>query len=316
MSKGILLIAFTFMLILASRCFAPNGRYSHLPYNHSPYNRESYSSTITIYFIPPTKKLDWETPGTLARTALRNYMLALFVNPSHPIGHSAVQITCSNDDSIWAAVTGGSWEGDLLAFFEGDGFDLLRQDFNGEMIDTKKTKDDIEANLLEGTVRWVTIKLSSDACQREILYYDHFVDLGIYKRFNASGHPRELEGAGCTSFALSFLGVVGVQLPMARFERTLRVPINLFRSEMKKPISASQLLATRYPGRWANEGEPQVLLKILDPSEVYDWIGRVWYGQEDPGIHLFIERKKLASTIGLLIDARSIATPVEPLFLP
>jgi hypothetical protein len=146
--------------------------------------------------------------------------------------------------------------------------------------------------------------------------YNRFVAQGVYRRFGASGHPRELEGAGCTSFSLSFLDVVGVRLPMARFERQLRVPINLFRSEMNKPLSAWELLATRYPGRWAYEGEPQVLLKILDPSQVYDWIGRVWYGQEDPGIHLIIERKRLGASIGLLVDARSIPTPVEPLFFP
>lgn len=314
MSRAVVVIAFTLLLMSASNYLDRHKLYTGVALA-SNYSEPS----ITIYFIPPSEQLSWETPRALARTVLKNYLLAFFVGPSHPIGHSAVQISCSKspdeyDTSTWAAVTGGSVEGDLARFLSGAGFDLLRQDFAGEMINSARTRDDINLNLSKGTVRWITIKLSSESCEREVRYYSRFVAKGIYKRFGASGHPRDLTGAGCTSFSLSFLDVVGLRLPMARFERQLHVPIDLFRSEMNKPIYPWELLVTSYPNRWAYDGEPQVLLKILDPSKVYDWIGSVWYSQQDLGIPLSVEKGRLGDSIGLLVDARSIPTPVEPLF--
>ncbi|RYH06612.1 hypothetical protein EU800_23235 [Tropicimonas sp. IMCC6043] len=261
---------------------------------------------MTAFFVPAEPNLDWSSPQGLTTTALRNYLLAVANPYLHPIGHSVVSLHCprsQRERTIWAAVTGGSNRGDLeRLLFDGLGAGILLMEFDGRLQEGDEAKEVVSRRVWNGKARWIRAEISDEACVRAISYYRFFKTNRVYRRFRADYRPLNGNGSGCAGFVLSFFEVIGVSFDYKDFSREIRIPLNLFSTSSRR-VSVWSLMLSSRAREWSRAGEESVMLSIIDPSEVYKWIGNHSDFTKGENFLSGIEKS------GVNIDARDVPLP-------
>jgi hypothetical protein len=273
--------------------------------------------SITLYFISADQELWWSSPAAVSMSAMRNYINAYTRRFSHPIGHAAIHIQCGFPPAAklfdnWAAVTGGGIRSDLWRFlFEGAGFSLMLGEFDGSMVSQADITNELIPRIAQGNARWIRFLLSEDECQEVRRYYEQFISQRVYKRFGLLLDPRSEQGAGCTTFVLSFLDVLGINFPYPDWRRTLNIPKGLVSTKGAVPLF--DMFVSKEAWAWAGEDDPQIRITFFDIGKIYAWIDSI--GADDMGVvdGLQIKKSMLGKAVGLTVDARFISLARGPL---
>lgn len=242
-----------------------------------PFFRDIEDS-ITLYVVPPPKRLSWESPQSLARSTL----WSIFRSSYHSIGHVTVQTQCTLSSgrkvSFWTGMTASSDnppDKDLLVQ-EKLGLGILFYPFKGSI----ETSDQLFADTLIGRERLdrlftLRFLISRQHCDRVYEYYRGYVSSGP-KGYGFVFRPRHREGAGCTAYAASYLEVAG--LLSSELKRNWRGFVRVPRSAIgtkDAPVELLDLATDSQFKRWASPDEPHRPLYFYDTQFIYDWSQRL-----------------------------------------
>ena len=139
-----------------------------------------------------------------------------------------------------------------------------------------------------------------------------------YDRTYGGPHrPRYGEGSGCSALGCALLELAGVMSPGmdAAFRKRVGIPEALVgHPDAGRRVSPLKLLFSRASRRWARPGEAQTPLTIADPDSMVRWVDQTLArlaARPTPGIW----GEQRGRGRGVVIDARLLPTPTEPIFL-
>lgn len=278
------------------------------------------ASSLRLYFLPTfPARLDWQSPKALINSALNG----LIRNRTHPIGHVNVEVACDGEAPLLAGATGaGAGPISDLLMSEKVGFSLLERGWRGSHEDEKKILESFAKRGRDPRqLAVVTYDVAPATCARlkeYLLAYRSEVAAPFY---GFAPRPRRKEGAGCSAFGASFLEVAGFLDPGLQRAWTLekRVPLALMAGHAgRTEVSIHELRTSPLSARWAEEGEPHMLIELFDPDSMYEWARRLaadpaelaaWGGTLDADLP-----HGIAGVPALRFDRTHVPTPREAVF--
>ena len=276
-------------------------------------------NSISIVFVRSDSPLDWSSPSRATATVLGNYLDWQAPAFSHPIGHSFVRIRCADrggqqDRDVWAGVTGGGTRADLYRFFfGGEGFGLMSASFHGRMMSKGEILSERRYHRMSNRAQRIRVLVSQAACERVLKFHDEFVRAKLYLNFGLVKRPRWKEGAGCTTFVLSLLDVAGVKIPWAAWSTSVRIPKALVGAG-NRTVGVFELLFSQAAERWASPTESAIVTTFVDVSTVEKWIRTLRAAGKSVTASSAFGVETTFDGEGLIVDAREVPTPTEPLF--
>lgn len=259
---------------------------------------QSLAHELELFFYRAPSPLDWNSPGKLVRSMMRNQSAKLDgENYPHPISHVNIRLQCDSEPAIFRGMTSVKTNNSYLRDFlvEGSSLDMMLINQKGRSY----TKNEILYWLPRlqklGYVRSLKVLLNQEQCLRAQRYLQLYTETGLGKIYGGlRSDPLRAEGAGCSAFAVSVLRILNL-LPSSvakSWQRELAIPFELLSHwEKRASISFLEFLWGR-DRSWAKPNEPQIHLKFWDPERMYLWAKKpltVW-------------------------DARSKKTPKDPFF--
>ncbi len=240
----------------------------------STWSFSSFSNSLTLYIVPPPRPLNWSSPSQITSTTL----LASISDSYHSIGHVTAKVDCSSKGQryrFWSGMTSSAnnpSDKDLL-FKDEIGMGILFYSYNGKLEQSSEIEDDLETAKNKFN-RLITLKflINEEHCERMRRYYEEFQMHRISKYYGLAHRPRMREGAGCTSYAMSYLEIAGILNPQlkAAFSKNIRVPESLIGGETHK-VSINDLLYSDTAQGWANPSDQNRELFFYDTQFMYDW---------------------------------------------
>ena len=172
---------------------------------------------LTILVTPTQQDLDWTSPNTLIRSALReaaseNEIVARGEAAlPHFIGHAHLSLDCGELSIPLTGQTGGGQEWKSIA----DGFGAMFRAFPGTLNefpgpDNDAVVEDVRLRHASGRILRMSFDVNRRMCQRLHAYHEEYKRRRAYEHYVASARPRRFEGGGCATFATSFLEVGGL----------------------------------------------------------------------------------------------------------
>ncbi len=280
---------------------------------------QAQTNTITLYFYPSPKGIEWNGPRGLTLSAYINQeAYSPYARPTR-IGHAQVEVQCQGTENssalhILSGTTSvdSSTEQELL-FKQQVGLGILFYDFLGR----EESPSEIEAAIAEraGTrdISSFTIQVSADNCQRVAAYYQAYKSKNLHEHYGLSLRPRFEEGGGCSAYAASFLDVAGVLEPTLwdKWGRFVRVPES-FIGEPGRAVSIEDIFF--YAFRWAKKTEPHLELKVWDPDRMHKWVLEKVRKFSRLGAKERYELSEQRGVKGISWDRREVAPSSDPLF--
>lgn len=273
------------------------------------------ASELTIYAIPSPKAIDWSSPSSLARTTANNFLVPDLHWSGYDLGHAAVSFKCESRETVLAGLRAGPHEGNFALLMKKKiGLGILFHAYPGRVQTEAELLGDLRERARSGRMGWLRFQISPKTCARLSTYWREYLAQGLDRRYGVHLQPRRREGAGNTSFAVSFLEVAGVLTAELRshWERTVLVNDELIGRE-RAPVGLTSILFTRH---WSNVAQPHRRLSFYDPNLMYRAIIGAWSAQFKNGSPAGITLDKDGRAPGLIIDARQVPTPAEPIWKP
>jgi hypothetical protein len=300
-----------------------------------------YANSITLYVIPPSGRLSWDSPRAIATTALASLLQSGY----HPIGHVTARVECAykgQNVAFWTGMTSSRdnpSDSDLL-LKKKIGMGVFYYSFNGLLETEPRIRADLaRAQNMIGRLFTLKFLINSDHCERIDRYFSEYQRQGVGRVYGLVHRPRHREGAGCTAHAATFLEVAGVMSPAMKshLSRTVRVPSSLI-GDSRRAVPFSHVLGSATSRRWALANEPHRELFFYDTQFFYDWAralqkqgvpGQVWKDEEAHRIwHRYIRvrrpgngRRPGGTTVrksngffGLVIDRRHVPAARDPIW--
>ncbi len=180
-----------------------------------------FSGLLTVWVIPPSTPLLWNSPNTLfasmiaSRTAADNAVKAGQAQLPHPIGHLHVEMECQNAEGKSLSIpltgqTGGGSEWQV----GGDGAGILLKDWPGAL-DHQNQKNradvirDVALRRAARRIQGMRFKIDDRMCRHLFDYFTWYDKSQAWKHYGGQFRPRRAEGSGCSAFGVSFLEVGG-----------------------------------------------------------------------------------------------------------
>ncbi len=269
---------------------------------------------LTIYTIPAPHRFQWESPGRLLFSYIRNaFAGSTHGKIRHPIGHMMVHLKDSTSEVI-AGVSAVPYSGmTRKVLFNGYGLGILFEKIKGRLDETEVNLPDIQQRSASGEIAFLQFSVSPAAFDLLWKYYSDYKEKGLYKTYNGLNHPFAGEGAGCSAFVFSFLDVAGLQ-DMVPFEICgidRAVPFTLIHrpGDSGSKVSLFRLLFSR---KWAAEQDPQALhYRTYEPTWLYDWIRDTHSSVPLTGN---VQQSWINRAPGILIDCRNLPVPAGPIW--
>jgi hypothetical protein len=260
--------------------------------------------------------MDWSTPTALAWSAVKGELARSPYSVKHSIGHVNVEVDCG-ERKILTGMTNSEIGADTRALLkEKIGLGVLFRDFAGKLESSDEVQAQLPERLRGGAMSHLHVMISDATCGRLMRFYDEFKDQGGDRHYGLPNRPRVVgEGAGCTAFGTAFLELGGLLLPEMheRWSKTIRVPVDLIgggeAGVPKRRVSVLRLLFSFWR-KWATEDQQHRSLHFWDPDAMHLWVKEVFQSNRND-----FGRISMDNTVGLTWDARSVATPQEPIWL-
>lgn len=304
-------------------------------------------NSLTLYIIPPPKKISWESPSAAVWSAFFSDIKSNY----HSIGHVTPHLKCDAWNGLPAVneLTGAtsvdSIEKDMLTK-QGTGMGILFYDFLGRL----QTYDEIWKDLqkgkeMENRLSTVRFLVNPSACHRMKEYLDGYREQRLGEHYGLYLRPRNREGAGCTAYAASYLDVAGILTPEIKkaWSKTVLIQESLIgRPVTDRFVDINTLLFGAEAKRWAKESEKHRKLFFYDTQFMMTWLKKIWdlgpshfpkgYSKDEynyklwhqkifvtipaPGTETGTEDVYVSNGVmSLLVDFRNAATPTEPIWI-
>jgi hypothetical protein len=225
--------------------------------------------SLKIHIIPSPYGFCWESPKSIF-ISLRNY---LSIKYRHKIGHAFVVL--SRDSEIIAA-TGMTGETNYQVFydlvFRKRGINFLFQMFRGRLEEANSVLSDIEYHQKLGKIDTMEFDLDREQFLVCLKHLKSWCEQGCYKRYGLTLKPDLDKGAGCVSFALSFLQITNLlnDDQLAQWTRRIRIPRTMI-SNSKYKIGLASLIVKMFSKKsWGTQGDSFLDLEFLDPDLIYN----------------------------------------------
>jgi hypothetical protein len=279
---------------------------------------------IRLFLMPAYPvKMGWDSPRQLTGNSAK----AMIANKAHSIGHVALEIQCptgGRDSHIVTGFTPVTAKHNFnLLFKDVVGLGILEVSWPGKLEseqDVFKAVDYRKKN--KDKLAIMTFLVSETSCRRMLDYLHEFKNTSTPLWYGNSPQPRRHEGAGCSSFGVSFLEIAGIMTEDFRKDWIVarRVPLATMGGYVYPKVSIMKLLTMPESRRWSTASEPHMALETYEPAYMYNWV-RELVGSPSKLKALGGEiDKELAKsypvTPAIRIDRRSVPTPTEPMFKP
>jgi len=279
------------------------------------------SDELTLHFIPSPEGINWSRPKTLADTTLLNQVAKVNGGGRAAIGHVYVEMKCG-ENHFFTGATDIGYNQELKALFiDGYGLGVILKNYHGILNDSDKAEKDLAAMHVTGRSNFLRFLISAPTCARLLGYLEEYKLRGydkIYGGLNA--RPRRGEGAGCSAFGASFLGLAGVLSPELEesFTRTLILPRRLVGGELTRTRVSFFKILLDEEAEWDKDlSQGGFLVHFYDPERMFDWVVHAAESMQTgsdrrfpwPGWVSFLGQSK-----GVTFDATQVLTPTDPIF--
>lgn len=247
------------------------------------------ADTLTLHLYPSTRRIDWDSPTTLARSTLRSTAAGLGREATMDLGHVAVSVQCG-EEARWGGMSRrDKGESVKLVLRKGAGLGTLLHNFQGKM-DTREAIEGWDAVHAErGTLRIVDFTITPEQCSDLVVHMDDYLAAGQQHNYGLVNSPFNSDGAGCSAFAASFVEVAGIldEPRRAAWSTTIAIPQDLIgRHHRTIYATADAPMATPDPEAprvgflsmavrrqsWADPDDASATpLFFFSPDFMYDW---------------------------------------------
>jgi hypothetical protein len=271
---------------------------------------------LTIYAMPAPKGVNWKSPRRLVLSYINNILVRSPYNTheKHPIGHVIVELKDSNRYALIGTTATSNRYMMHKVMHRGWAAGILFANVDGTLEEDSINLPQIAMRKENGDMAFVHYKINTAVFERLWKYLQEYKQRGYGKYYNGKNKPREGAGAGCSSFAYSFLEVGGLNHFLD--SKTWLIHLAIQESLIGGPeadgrrVSIFTMLAR---GRWANIKRNRYRnLDIYEPTFMFNDINYRWLTSSDTGI---VSRAIYGKAKGLTIDATHIEPPNEPIWL-
>ena len=239
---------------------------------------------FTLYIMPTLLPLDWSSPRSIHKSTINCYLRTIHKRDNYLLGHVAVSLKSPLLDKplLTTQTSCGMKEKKELIFKKKIGLAILGVALPGRMEPSLELIHKLKVYAKREKLTFIRYKISEKAAKRMI----DFVKLYSQKTesnfaqcdfYGGSFWPRyKNEGAGCSSFGITLLDLVGIKSPeFEDWKIKVNIPMNLIGGSLNegKKIKSKDINRTR---NWNNgNGTPNVnFVKygVYDPSLMYNWV--------------------------------------------
>jgi hypothetical protein len=227
------------------------------------------TSSLTLYFIPSPKGMDWSSPANLAWSALKNRISF----QSRFLGHVFAEVQCGQNRDITGMV-GKRFDYLNQLLIQSRGLGVLYHSFEGGLEVAQEVDEEIKDLSETGErLNFVKFLLNEGQCQRLMTYLKEYREKNVGRYYGLANRPRYGEGAGCSAFGASFTEVAGVlDLDIKEaWSHTVNIPLAYAGPPLKEEgVSLFKLMMNA--SKWAKEDEPHQKLFFWSPDLMFDWV--------------------------------------------
>jgi len=237
------------------------------------FNHAAFADELKIFVIKPKVRIDWSNPRDLAITS----GLDSSGNDYAPIGHFAVQVTCSqqNQYGVRSVLTGMERQDKRLSrkitIDEKLGLGSLFYAFKGQLETKSSTLTELKEALTQQRLKIISVPTSPARCEAMLDFIDQWIASGSYEVYGGGKNVAEGEGSGCADFAMKLFEIATWSNPPSDWIVKINVPKSLIGDGKKKKVSFTAMLERN---AWAYSGEPQTPFAIPDSNLVWDWLNQ------------------------------------------
>lgn len=272
------------------------------------------AQTLTLYALPSPHPINWKTPHHLVLSISRNFLSKKFHGySSRPLGHVAVELAKDGDTLLTGMVADNKKDFFRSLFREKDGLGILFKFIDGHLEEKQFLGPEIEKRASAGRLAFIRFHINDSSYHYLQQYIDSFRHRGYDQLYNGWNDPLHGDGAGCTSFGVSFLELVHALDPefTRQWIRDLPIPNRLLGNAITGiPVSVGQVF---FSLGWAKDKTAHTHLRVYDPELMYRWIEHQYQQLNTKSSENF-RAVKFGNARGVETDYREICRPRFPMF--
>lgn len=266
---------------------------------------------LTIYNIPSPVALNWKSPKKIFFSFfISQFTKSPYGKQKHPVGHAVVELKDSSRFSLIGITAISELNMVDKVFRQGYGMGVMFTMFKGKLEEADINAGDIQERCKNGDLAFIRYQVSQELFDRLWQYREQYQQNGFDKLYNGLNRPREGLGASCSTFAMSFLELGGLDsiLPNNEWKINVLIPDKLIGGPPggNKRI---QFFKIFFSNRWANEKKENYRKwELYDPSKIYTWINRQYANKAS---WKNIQYTTIGKANGLVIDCRHMPSPTQ-----
>lgn len=264
------------------------------------------TSELTLYFKPSPKGIDWTTPASLLKSAVKNKMS---FDPRF-MGHVFVEFKCGNTIEL-TGMTGKNFDYLNQIILQGRGLGVLYHSFEGQLENKSELEPELNDLLKEGSVTFTKFLINDGQCQRLTQYLSEYREKNVGRYYGLANRPRFGEGAGCSAFAASFADVAGVMEQEMReaWSQSVYIPMELAGAPIRDE-HVTFLKVLMNGNSWATDKEPHKRLDFWNPDKMHAWVNEKIKLKQT-----YYTVEKIQNAQGVVFDKTIIPAPMGPIWL-
>ena len=245
---------------------------------------------ITLYVFKSPAGIDWQSPRSLAVSAIKNQLYSYFEDNDRILGHISIDLQCKQRRVVTGMV-GRQGESRRMVLQEDAGHGVLFHIFPGRLESQAELEKEIRAKQTTGLVHAITYLVDDLACDKMLAHYDNHIMQGGVHNYGFPLNTLAGEGGGCSAFGISFLQVAGIANPeyLKAWSGSVWVPKKyigphntqryksgdqaLLAVSKHRPVNVLNILLETDADKWGKPQDPEsVFLAFFDPDTMFKWV--------------------------------------------
>jgi hypothetical protein len=274
--------------------------------------------SLTLYFIPSPFGLNWDTPTTLARDIVKNYVAkGKFGNTKRFMGHVNIELKYNDNGREVHILTGmvaSKLDAIGLLLKEKVGLGIIFHSFPGRLESKEELDSELDHYSTAGNTMMNFCKylITPLAAKRIEQYLNDYKANDIGRYYGLFNSPLHGEGAGCSAFGASFLDVIGGLNTdhKKNWANKVVVPHSLIGAPLNKKNKVSFFKLLLQNHKWLNK-------KTDDSHEIFFWDPDLMYQDTQRKLKNMpkdVKEIKIKNMSGLQYDLTNTQAPETPIF--
>lgn len=245
---------------------------------------------ITLYVFKSPTGIDWQSPYSLALSALKNQIYSYFDGNDRLLGHISIDLQC-RQRRIVTGMVGREGESRRMVLQEDAGHGVLFHVFPGRLESQAVLEKEIREKQSSGLVHAITYLVDDRTCEKMLAHYDNHLKQGGVHNYGFPLNTLAGEGGGCSAFGVSFLQVAGIVTPeyLKAWSGSVWVPKKyigphntqryksadqpLLSNSKLKPVNVLSILLDSDAKKWGKPQDPEAsFLAFFDPDTMFKWV--------------------------------------------